>query len=104
MFIGHYFDGGSWNDQNINGIRRFISRMLDWMSKTGNDTVDLSKFKKTIFDYTESFKFNKVVSSFMILLNENKNKNLTMKCKEELIDLLNIYMPTFRLKSWGWKK
>lgn len=104
MFIGHYFDGGSWNDQNINGIRRFISRMLDWMNKTGNDTIDLSKFKKTVFDYTESFKFNKVVSSFMILLNENKNKNLTMKCKEELIDLLSIYMPNFRLKSWGWKK
>jgi leucyl-tRNA synthetase len=104
MFIGHYFDGGSWNDENINGIRRFISRMLNWMSKTGDDTIDLSKFKKTIFDYTESFKFNKVVSSFMILLNENKNKNLTMECKEELIDLLNIYMPTFRLKSWGWKK
>ncbi len=101
MFIGHYFDGGSWNDNSISGIRRFISRMLGWMGKTGEETIDLIKFKKTIFDYTESFKFNKVVSSFMILLNENKNKNLTMECKEEIVDLLNIYMPNFRLKSWG---
>jgi leucyl-tRNA synthetase len=101
MFIGHYFDGGSWDDKNITGIRRFISRMLMWMSKTGDDEIDIASFKETIFNYTESFKFNKVVSSFMILLNENKNKNLTIDCKEEIIDLLTIYMPNFRLKCWG---
>jgi len=99
MFIGHYFDGGSWSDQNINGIRRFINRMKEWMSRTGEETIDVEKFKKQIFDYTESFKFNKVVSSFMILLNENKNKNLSENCKEEIIDLLSIYMPNFRIKT-----
>jgi leucyl-tRNA synthetase len=103
MFIGHYFDGGSWNDQNINGIRRFISRMKEWMGRTGEETIDLVKFKKQIFDYTESFKFNKVVSSFMILLNENKSKNLTENCKEEIVDLISIYMPNFRIKMWGVK-
>jgi leucyl-tRNA synthetase len=101
MFIGHYFDGGSWSDQNINGIRRFISRMKEWMSRTGEETIDLSKFQKQIFDYTENFKFNKVVSSFMILLNENKSKNLTENCKEEIIELISIYMPNFRLKIGG---
>lgn len=93
MFIGHYFDGGSWSDQNINGIRRFIGKMKEWMSRTGNETIDMVKFKKQVFDYTESFKFNKVVSSFMILLNENKSKNLTDECKQELVALLEIYMP-----------
>lgn len=103
MFIGHYFDGGSWSDQNINGIRRFINKMKEWMSRTGEETVDIGKFKKQIFDYTDSFKFNKVVSSFMILLNENKNKNLTEECKSEIIDLLSIYMPNFKVKL-GYKK
>ena len=93
MFIGHYFDGGSWSDQNINGIRRFIGKMKEWMSRTGNETIDMIKFKKQVFDYTESFKFNKVVSSFMILLNENKSKNLTDECKQELVAVLEIYMP-----------
>lgn len=93
MFIGHYFDGGSWSDQNINGIRRFIGKMKEWMSRTGNETIDMVKFKKQVFDYTESFKFNKVVSSFMILLNENKAKNLTDECKQELVAVLEIYMP-----------
>jgi leucyl-tRNA synthetase len=98
MFIGHYFDGGSWSDENIIGIKRFIGRMKTWLNKTGEDTIDIDKFKKTIFDFTEAFKFNKVVSSFMILMNQNKNKSLTPKCKEELIKLMEIYTPGIRNK------
>lgn len=98
MFIGHYFDGGSWNDQNINGVKRFVQRFTNWMQKEGTETIDLSKFRKQIFDYTESFKFNKVVSSFMIFFNENKNKELTNECKNEILDLLQIYMPSIRKK------
>ena len=101
MFIGHYFDGGSWSDKNMNGIQRFNRRMKEWFSRTGNDTVDVEKFKETIFAYTESFKFNKVVSSFMVLLNENREKNLTVECKEEIIKLLEIYMPSIRTKIVG---
>ena len=98
MFIGHYFDGGSWSDQNINGVKRFVQRFSNWIKKEGTETIELSKFKKQIFDYTESFKFNKVVSSFMILFNENKNKELTKECKNEILDLLQIYMPSIREK------
>jgi leucyl-tRNA synthetase len=98
MFIGHYFDGGSWSDQNINGVKRFVQRFSNWMQKKGTETIELSNFKKQIFDYTESFKFNKVVSSFMILFNENKNKELTTECKNEILDLLQIYMPSIREK------
>jgi leucyl-tRNA synthetase len=96
MFIGHYFDGGNWSDEHINGVKRFINKMKVWMGKTGNDVIDINSFKKNIFGYTESFKFNKVVSSFMTLFNENKNKNLTIDCKEEIIQLLEIYMPNIR--------
>ena len=98
MFIGHYFDGGSWSDQNIKGIQRFISKIKVWLSKEGEEEVDLLKFKETIFNYTESFKFNKVVSSFMTLLNENKNKSLTKECKDELVSILEIYMPNIKNK------
>ncbi len=93
MFIGHYFDGGSWSDKNISGIRRFISRFKEWMNRSGDDTIDINRFKDEIFGYTESFKFNKVVSSFMILVNNNRSKNLTDACKGELIEILKIYMP-----------
>lgn len=98
MFIGHYFDGGSWSDKNISGIKRFINRMKEWMSRSGEETIDLTTFKKQIFDYTEAFKFNKVVSSFMIFLNDNKAKNVTPECREEIISLLEIYMPGIKNK------
>ena len=99
MFIGHYFDGGSWSDDKIIGIRRFIYRMKEWLSKEGIDHIDIDKFKSQIFAYTESFKFNKVVSSFMILLNENKTKSLTFECKNQLTELLKIYIPGFKLNT-----
>jgi leucyl-tRNA synthetase len=98
MFIGHYFDGGSWNDNNLNGITRFVNKMKVWFEKEGSETIDLTNFKKQIFDYTESFKFNKVVSSFMVLLNENKNRNLSFETKNEIVELLEIYMPNIREK------
>lgn len=101
MFIGHYFDGGSWNDNNISGIKRFINRFNEWMSRTGNDTVDVDKFKNEIFNYTEAFKFNKVVSSFMILVNNNRTKNLNEETKEKIIKLLEIYMPNIRNHGKG---
>lgn len=94
MFLGHYFDGGSWDDSRIIGVRKFLRRFRSWISESGEDSVDLEEFKNTIFGYTESFKFNKVVSSFMILYNENKHKKLSPKQCQELEDLLEIYAPT----------
>ena len=98
MFIGHYFDGGSWSDKNMNGIQRFNRRMKEWFSRTGNDTVDVAQFQKTIFSYTDAFKFNKVVSSFMVLVNQHREKNLTPECKEQIAALLEIYIPSIRKK------
>ena len=98
MFIGHYFDGGSWSDEHINGIKNFIKDMNKWFARSGEDTIDLTNFKKIIFDYTEKFKFNTVVSSFMKLKNEHKKKNLTSECKNEILSLLEIYMPSIRKK------
>lgn len=93
MFIGHYFDGGVWSDQHINGVRKFINRFKEWMSREGTDVIDIEPFKKKVFDYTESFKFNKVVSEFMILTNNNRTKNITKETKSEIIEIIKIYMP-----------
>lgn len=98
MFIGHYFDGGSWSDGNINGIKRFINRFKEWMSRTGEDTLDLEPFKAKIFQCTCSFKFNIVVSEFMKLVNSHRVKNLNEDTKKELVSLLEIYIPNIKSK------
>jgi leucyl-tRNA synthetase len=97
MFIGHFFDGGSWSDKNINGIRRFIGRAKEWLARTGEDSIDVDSFQKKIFKLTESFKFNRVVSEFMIFVNENRTKNIRSSDRDKLIALLQIYMPGFKL-------
>jgi len=97
FFIAHFFDGGAWSDKNIAGIKRFINRFKEWMSREGNDTIDIESFKKKIFGYTESFKFNKVVSEFMTLVNANRTKNITPDLKNELISIIRIYMPGFNI-------
>lgn len=99
MFIGHYFDGGSWSDSSIIGVKKFVSKFATWMnSETGNDVIDIDEFEKVVFRFTETFKFNKVVSSFMTLLKEHKHKRIDEKSKERIISLLEIYMPGIRNK------
>lgn len=100
MFIGHYFDGGTWSDQNINGVKRFKMNFKKWLNQKGFvEYIDLAKFEETIFNFTKAFKFNKVVSSFMILLNENKKKKLSEYQKQRLLELIQIYMPGFTLED-----
>jgi len=97
MFIGPYKQGGDWDDKNIRGIRRFINKFSKFLNKeNGNDKIDIDSFRETIFSHTENFKFNKVVSSFMIFLNKNKNKNISKSDKKELLKLIRIYMPGFK--------
>lgn len=98
MFIGHYFDGGSWSDKNTIGIERFFNRFKEWVSREGDDEIDIDSLQRKIFGFTESFKFNKVVSEFMTLVNKERSKNISPKIKEQLISLLEIYMPGIREK------
>ena len=97
-FIAHFFDGGVWSDKNISGIKRFINRFVEWMSREGSDIIDYDSFEEKVFKYNDSFKFNKVVSEFMVLVNNNRTKNITPEIKEKLISLLEVYAPGIRTK------
>ena len=108
MFLGPYDQGGSWSDTNLIGITRFIEKMRVWFSK--EDFVPTlysfnirmrDKFRilsDTLGKYTEDFKFNKVVSTFMIFYNENKHLILSAEEKDYIISWLEIYMPGIRNK------
>ncbi len=99
MFIGHYFDGGSWDDSKIKGVQKFIRRFATWINtEEGDEYIDVKAFRDTIFSYTESFKFNKVVSTFMELVNKNKNKRISKVNKFKLVSLLEIYLPNIKNK------
>lgn len=108
MFLGPYSDGGSWDDKNMVGITRFIEKMRKWFAQEDHVTESVaeisrmdnkfSKLQNDVIKYTESFKFNKVVSTFMIFYNENKDIVLTRSEKINIIHWLEIYMPGIRDK------
>jgi len=98
MFIGHYFDGGDWDDSKISGIKKFIGRFDKWTAsatETG-EKIDLSSFVKQIDGYVENFKFNKVISSWMEFYNSNKNKVINKETAEELIKIFKNFAPGFK--------
>ncbi len=99
MFIGHYFDGGDWNDQNIAGIRRFINRMNKWVEGAIWDgiSIDTSELVKTLDGYFNSFKFNKVISSLMEFYNANKKTvNIDYETADKLISIMRVVAPNFK--------
>lgn len=98
MFIGHYFDGGDWNDSNISGIRRFLGRFERWIgeSSANGAEIDLNRFKDVIDGYVSAFKFNKVVSSFMEFYNKNKNTVISNVTAEELTKMVQVFAPKFK--------
>ncbi len=100
MFIGHYFDGGDWDDSKISGIRRFIGRFDKWTSSAidGGEKINLNAFTKQVDGYVEAFKFNKVVSSFMEFYNNNKNKTIDIETADGLRKIFCIFAPGFKNK------
>ena len=93
MFIGHYFEGGDWNDKNIIGIKKFFARFEKFTTEHGNDEIDLTQFENQINGYVEAFKFNKVVSSFMEFYNKNKDKKFTEDINVKLRIILSCFAP-----------
>jgi leucyl-tRNA synthetase len=99
MFIGPYAEGGDWNDNGINGIKKFLSRMKIWLSKSNDngDIIDVKPLKDNVQKYLFSWKVNKIVSSFMEFYNENKTKTINRNDAIEISKLLNNFAPSF---SW----
>ncbi len=97
MFLGHYFDGGNWDDQHIKGVRKFLSRMNTWLSQPPeNEHIDLTELEAMLDQMVEKFKFNKVVSGFMEFYNKNKNKKLDIETQNRLTELLRVFAPNFK--------
>jgi leucyl-tRNA synthetase len=100
MFLGHYFDGGDWNDRAISGISKFFKRLKVWNSKIDGEYINneddkLQELEKRIIGYVESFKFNKVVSSYMEFYNNNKNYRMTAEGWVKFMTLFKCFAPSF---------
>lgn len=101
LFIGDYEKEVAWNENGLNGCRRFLDRVIKIGSKLKDDN-SYSKtteklFHRTIKKVTEdidSMKFNTGIASLMILMNElDKVDYITKKDYRTLLLLLNPSAP-----------
>ena len=97
MFIGHYFDGGDWDDTRIKGIRKHINRMKIWIGNATEDgeSIDMTETFEKVDGYMMSFKFNKVISSFMEFYNKNKGKTINKETAEKIVEMYKCIAPDF---------
>jgi leucyl-tRNA synthetase len=99
MFIGHYFDGGDWDDARIKGIRKHINRMKVWIGNATDDgeDIDMTETFEKVDGFMTNFKFNKVISSFMEFYNKNKKKTISKKTAEKIIEMYKCIAPDFQV-------
>ena len=102
MFIGHYLEGGDWDDSKIVGIRRAIYKWKRWIDSAEEvgDKLDILTLTNTIDGYVESFKFNKVISTLMEFYNKNKDKKINIKDAELLSKIIESFAPNFKIKNY----
>jgi leucyl-tRNA synthetase len=91
MFINHYFEGGKWQDAGYKGCERFRNKLMTWVNSASEeaDDIDFDKFEKTVINYFESWKTNKVVSEWMIFFNTNKGKKMSINTAEKIKKFFN---------------
>lgn len=94
-FLAHYFDGGSWSDENFKGIERFDNRIKTWISKASDEgeQIELEEFIQKLDSNFEAFKVNKVISEWMIFYNQNKNKTINIESAKKISELYNVINP-----------
>jgi leucyl-tRNA synthetase len=91
MFINHYFEGGKWQDAGYKGCERFRNKLISWINSAQeiDDDIDFQKFENHVINYFEAWKTNKVVSEWMIFYNLNKNKKISLKTAEKIVNFFN---------------
>ncbi len=100
MFMGPFEQGATWNPESIIGCRRFLEQV--WrvglaLEHGGNGVVTApalyqllhQTIKKVTADIT-AFKFNTVVSSLMIFINEVREQPLS---REDFLQFLQLLAP-----------
>lgn len=101
LFIGDYEKEVAWNENGLNGCRRFLDRVIRTGEKL-NDSNEYSKNTEKLFHRTikkvtddiDSMKFNTAIASLMILMNElDKEDSVSKKDYRTLLLLLNPTAP-----------
>ncbi len=111
MFMGPYEGDVVWNEETINGVKRFVSKYYDfllnkWESKSdskGDGRVQ-NGVNKVVYKVEKdilSFKFNTAIAGLMEFYNEFNQENFTTEDLEKLIVLVAPILPHLAEEVWS---
>ena len=109
MFMGPLEVSKPWNDDNVQGARRFINRVWNFFTEAENLTDDndgkLEKvYHQTVKKVTGDFEtlgFNTAISQMMIFVNEvYKNGTCPREYAEGLVKMLSCICPHVGEEIW----
>ena len=109
MFMGPLEADKPWNDEAVNGVRKFLDRVWrlyheeirEFKDNSNLDKVYNQTVKKVTEDY-ESLNFNTAISQMMIFVNAvYKENSWNREYAEGLIKLLNPIVPHITEEIWS---
>lgn len=114
MFIGPYDGTCAWSDRAIVGVRRFIDKYYEVISKgvvglpvnstsQPNEEIEIA-IKKLYFDIERDIpqlKFNTCIANLMKFMNDFKDKSFTKTQLEDLIRILSPFAPHVAQELWN---
>ncbi|PIT89910.1 leucine--tRNA ligase [Candidatus Kuenenbacteria bacterium CG10_big_fil_rev_8_21_14_0_10_36_11] len=115
LFLAPFEQGGSWSDQGIVGVKRFLEKVWNLQEKLKSQNskvktesqnskflVLLNQTIKKVGEDIENFHFNTAISALMILLNEfEKQKEVSIIHYTLYIILLSPFAPHIAEELWS---
>ena len=108
MFLGPIEQQKPWNTRNIEGISRFLNRVINIKSKVIDIEPDFNELKiinkciKNVEENIENYSFNTAISSMMICLNDlSELKNISKSTFKNYLLLLNSFAPKTVKNIWN---
>ena len=101
LFIGDYTADAAWNEDGLNGCKKFLDRVVRLGNKLNNNNeyskeveILINQTIKKVTEDLDNMKYNTAVSALMILLNELERKDsISNKDYRTFIHLLNPISP-----------
>lgn len=108
MFMGPYNGDVVWSTETINGVKRFVSKLYDYLLDSWNrredsrpDSKEVGKLAKKVENDILQFKFNTVISALMQFYNTNIENIFSTSDIEKILVIISPILPHLAEEVWS---
>lgn len=109
LFLGPHDQMVSWNPQGINGVRRFLDRVWNFVAENGKSAkgnspkaeFEINKLIKKIGEDLHEVKFNTAVAALMEFMNAIQGAEVSADLVEKFLIVLAPFAPHIAEELWS---